>query len=78
MDLPNEDRVATKALARRVLDRMREHAEDLGSTSELELVEDLLRKGNGAARQVVVFEANHDLREVVGEIVGATAAQART
>ena len=30
-------------------------------------------RGNGAARQVVVYEANHDLREVMAEIVAATA-----
>ena len=40
---------------------------------ELEAVEDLLARGNGAARQVVVYEANHDLREVMAEIVAATA-----
>jgi carboxylate-amine ligase len=73
VDLPKADRVSTRALARRLLDRMREHAQDLGSAAELEAVDDLLRKGNGAARQVVVYEANHDLREVVGEIVAATA-----
>ena len=33
-------------------------------------IDDLLDNGNGGARQIVVFEANHDLREVVGEIVG--------
>ena len=43
--------------------------EDLGSADALEAVEDLLENGNGGARQIVVFEANHDLREVVGEIV---------
>ena len=48
-------------------------AQDLGSLAELEAVEDLLERGNGAARQVVVYEANHDLREVVAEIVAATA-----
>ena len=48
-------------------------AEDLGSVGELEAVEDLLERGNGAARQVVVYEANHDLREVMAEIVAATA-----
>ena len=32
----------------------------------------MLENGNGASRQVVVYEANHDLREVVGEIVAAT------
>src|SRR5262249_12228991 len=72
VDLPSSERVATRARARRLLDRMREHATDLGSLSALEAVEDLLAKGNGAARQVVVYEANHDLREVVQEIVTAS------
>jgi glutamate---cysteine ligase / carboxylate-amine ligase len=72
VDLPSSDRVPTRALARRLLDRIREHCADLGSLSDLEAVEDLLVRGNGAARQVVVYEANHDLREVMAEIVAAT------
>ncbi len=74
VDLPSSDRVATRELARRLLDRIREHATDLGSTDQLEAVQDLLDRGNGAARQVVVYEANHDLREVVAEIMAATTA----
>ena len=74
VDLPSSDRVATKALARRLLDRLRDHARDLGSAAELDAVEDLLARGNGAARQIVVYEANHDLREVMAEIVEATGA----
>jgi glutamate---cysteine ligase / carboxylate-amine ligase len=74
VDLPSAERVPARALARRLVDRLREHAQDLGSAHELEAIEDLLKKGNGAARQVVVFEANQDLREVVAEIVEATAA----
>ena len=73
VDLPHSDRISTRALARRLLDRMRDYAQDLGSASELEAVEDLLKRGNGAARQVVVYEANHDLHEVMAEIVAATA-----
>ncbi len=73
VDLPSSERVATRALARRLIDRLREHAQDLGSAGELEAIEDLLRRGNGAQRQVVVYEANHDLREVMAEIVAATA-----
>ncbi len=73
VDLPSSDRVQTRALARRLLDRMREHVQDLGSAAELEAVEDLLERGNGAARQVVVYEANHDLKEVMAEIVAASA-----
>jgi carboxylate-amine ligase len=72
VDLPTNARVATKALAQRLLDRLRDHAQDLGSAAELEGIEDLLVRGNGAARQVVVYEANHDLHEVMAEVVAAT------
>ena len=72
VDLPANRRVATKELARRLLDRLREHAQDLGSESSLDGAEDLLARGNGAHRQRVVWQANHDLREVMAEIVEAT------
>src|SRR3954470_7067776 len=72
VDLPDATRVATKDLARRVLDRTREHAQDLGSDEDLECVDDILDNGNGGARQLIVFEANHDLREVMAEIVEKT------
>ncbi len=74
VDLPDRRRVSTKDLARRLHDRMREHAQDLGSAAELEGIDDILAHGNGAARQQVVYEANHDLAEVMGEIVAATVA----
>jgi carboxylate-amine ligase len=73
VDLPSFERVTTRALARRLLDRMREHCQDLDCVDDLDPVEDLLERGNGAARQVVVYEANHDLREVMAEIVAASA-----
>ena len=66
--------VATKELARRVINRVRGHAEELGSDGELAAIDDLLQRGNGAARQIVVYEANHDLREVLSEIVDKTSA----
>jgi carboxylate-amine ligase len=72
VDLPHNSLVSTRALARRLIDRMRDHCRDLGSEGDLEACEDLLERGNGAARQVVVYEANHDLREVMAEIVAAT------
>ncbi len=74
VDLPSSDRVRTRDLALRLYDRMKEHAQDLGSAAELEGIKDLLDRGNGAARQTVVFEANSDIREVMAEIVEATAA----
>src|ERR1700755_1199423 len=45
VDLPSRERIATRALARRLIDRMREHCQELGSESELEAVEDLLARG---------------------------------
>jgi len=73
VDLPSRDRVRTKELARRLVDRLRGHAQDLGSADALDAVDDLIENGNGGARQLVVFEANHDMREVVSEIVEASA-----
>ncbi len=74
VDLPTSERVSTRELAQRLIDRIRDHCVDLGSLHELEAVEDLLEGGNGAARQLVVYEANHDLHEVMAEVVAATRA----
>jgi carboxylate-amine ligase len=72
VDLPAYGRVGTKALARRLYDRLKDHAEDLGSAGEFEEIKDLVERGNGASRQQVVYEANHDLVEVVREIAAAS------
>jgi glutamate---cysteine ligase / carboxylate-amine ligase len=74
VDLPKTHRVPTRELVRRVVERVRPHVAELGSEEDLDWIQDLLDRGNGAARQVVVYEANHDLREVVREIVEATTA----
>jgi carboxylate-amine ligase len=74
VDLPSHERVATRSLARRLCQRLREHAEDLGSATELDAITDLIERGNGADRQLVVYEANHDLHELMAEIVETTGA----
>ncbi len=66
VDLPSRNRVRTSELAHRLVERLRGHAEDLGCAGELEGIDDLLENGNGASRQIVVFEANHDLRRSWG------------
>jgi glutamate---cysteine ligase / carboxylate-amine ligase len=76
VDLPSRERVSTRALARRLADRLRGHAEDLGSGDELTAIDDLIEHGNGGSRQLVVYEANRDLQEVVGEIVAKTSPSA--
>src|SRR5437588_6667226 len=49
VDLPRSERVGTRELARRLLDRVRGRCQQLGSAGELDAVEDLLERGNGAS-----------------------------
>jgi len=72
VDLPSNERVSTKALTRRLLERLEPHAQQLGAADALDGIRDLLDRGNGAARQIVVYEANTDLNEVMAEIIAAT------
>lgn len=74
VDLPSSDRVRTKDLARRLLDRLRPHAQELGAEHELEGIVDLLERGTGGDRQVLVHGANQDLREVMAEMTALTVA----
>ncbi|HEV2776291.1 MAG TPA: carboxylate-amine ligase, partial [Solirubrobacteraceae bacterium] len=73
VDLPTNDRVTMKTLARRLLERLTPHAQQLDADGALDGIRDLLERGNGASRQCVVYEANEDLNEVMAEIVAATA-----
>jgi carboxylate-amine ligase len=74
VDLPHKRMVSTKELARRLYDRLRPHAQDLGAETEFDGLQDILARGDGASRQRVIYEANHDFNEVVREIVAATSA----
>ena len=51
-------------------------AEELGSADDFDCLEDILDNGTGAARQALVYECHHDLREVVREIVEASVPEA--
>jgi carboxylate-amine ligase len=73
VDLPGRERVDTRALARRLHDRLREHAQDLGSEDALAGILDLVENGNGAQRQRKVYDANRDFSELMREIVEVTA-----
>ena len=67
MDLATgrRNRVAVAQLIRRTLKEIEPHARELGSERELEGIEEILRNGNGADRQLRVFNANRDIVEVV-------------
>ena len=74
MDLATgrRNRIPIIQLIRRTLKEIEPHARELGSEQELEGIEEILRKGNGADRQLRVFNANRDIVEVVSEIAKAT------
>jgi glutamate---cysteine ligase / carboxylate-amine ligase len=77
VDLPSIERVSARTLARRLYDRLRDRAQDLGAADELEGILDILEGGNGAARQRIVYEANHDFQELVRDLVAATCEEPR-
>jgi len=67
------ERRGARALTEALLERLAPHARELGCEHELEGIHDLLANGNGALRQQIVYEANHDLHELMAEIVATTA-----
>jgi carboxylate-amine ligase len=73
VDLPDQTTVSARELARRLHDRLKEHAQDLGGADALAGIEDLVENGNGAFRQRKVYGANQDFRELLRDIVAASA-----
>jgi carboxylate-amine ligase len=76
MDLATgrRNRVPVAQLVRRTLRDIEPHAKELGSERELEGIREILSRGNGADRQLRVWNANRDIVEVVREISAATEA----
>jgi len=74
MDLATgrRNRVPLAQLVRRTLRDLEPHARELGCERELEGVREILSRGNGADRQLRIFNANRDIVEVVQEIAAAT------
>jgi carboxylate-amine ligase len=76
LETGRRNRVPVAQLVRRTLRRLEPHARELGSDRELEGIRDILRRGNGADRQLRIYNANRDVVEVVREIADATEAVA--
>src|SRR5438876_6246830 len=78
MDLATgrRNRLPVATVVRRTLRELVPHARELGSERELEGVQELVSRGNSAARQLRIFSADRDIVEVVEEIAVATEAAA--
>jgi carboxylate-amine ligase len=66
------NRVPVAQLVRRTLREIEPHARELGSERELEGIATILERGNSAERQLQIWNANHDIVEVVEAIADAT------
>ncbi|MDQ6811864.1 MAG: YbdK family carboxylate-amine ligase, partial [Actinomycetota bacterium] len=60
LDPASGERRGVREMTETLLSRLAPHASALGCEEQLEDVGDLLRSGNGAMRQQMVYEANHD------------------
>ena len=76
MDLGSgrRNRIPIARFVRRSLAAIEPHARELGSERELEGVSEILSRGNSAARQLRIYNANRDIVEVAREIADATEA----
>ena len=74
MDLATgrRNRTPILQLIRRTLKEIEPHARELGTEGELQGVKEILARGNGADRQLRIFNANRDIVEVVREIAAAS------
>jgi glutamate---cysteine ligase / carboxylate-amine ligase len=72
IDLPRKARVPARELARRLVERLRPHARELGSERELECVSELIDGGTGAERQLADWRAVRDMPALVRKIVEST------
>jgi carboxylate-amine ligase len=80
MDLATgrRNRVPVAQLVRRTLKEIEPHARELGSEAELAGIAEILSRGNGADRQLRVYNANRDIVEVVRELADASEVAAVT
>jgi carboxylate-amine ligase len=76
MDLATgrRNRISAAQIVRRTMRAIEPHARELGSERELEGVRDILSRGNGADRQLRIWNANRDVVEVARELAEATEA----
>src|SRR5215204_3277596 len=72
LETGRRNRIPVAQLVRRTLRRLEPHARELGSERALEGIREILRRGNGADRQLRTYNANRDVVEVVREIADTT------
>jgi glutamate---cysteine ligase / carboxylate-amine ligase len=72
IDFGKESEVPYNELVDELLDFIKDSADELGSTHEVNYVHEILKNGTGADRQLKVFEETNDFNAVVDYIVNET------
>jgi carboxylate-amine ligase len=72
VDLPKAEQRPAREMASRLLDELREHAQEVGCEAELDGVRALIKSGTGAHRQLEVLERSGDVRALVRALCDAT------
>ncbi len=72
IDFGKECEVETRLLMGELLDFVDDVVDDLGSRKEIEFIEQMLKNGTGADRQLAIFEDTKDLKKVVDYITDQT------
>lgn len=72
VDLPRPQQLPATEMASRLLDELREHAQEVGCDAELEGVRALIEGGTGAHRQLEVLERSGDVKALVCALCEAT------
>lgn len=74
IDFGKEAEVDTRILIEELLEFVDEVVDDLGSRSEIDYINQMMRIGTGADRQLEVFNTTQDLEKVVDYIIDQTTA----
>jgi carboxylate-amine ligase len=72
IDFGRKCEVGERQLVREMLDFLSDEIAELGNENEMAHIERILREGNGADRQIAVWERSNDLRAVVDQVVEET------
>jgi carboxylate-amine ligase len=72
IDFGKQTEVPARDLIREILDFVADEAGELGSQYEIAYIHRILDEGNGAERQLRVFNETHDLQRVVDYMIGET------
>ena len=72
IDFGREQEVETRRLLDELLQFVSTEVDELGSQKEMEHIEQIMREGTGADRQLAVYERTNEMRAVVDQLVHET------